>query len=157
MNKKFIEVVFENNNFWLDLENIIALYDIGNNIDLLENYKTKVLNNKLYYHLNDILELGYRLTKKNAISLLSWANNMLKKSINKDEKAYNYRIYLGDYHNGYDYIATVLDETDIKNYYWPNEKYTKLLVIRHDIYQDIDEPYLLEFFDNRLSRKRKKF
>lgn len=116
--KETIEIVLENNNFWLDLKNIITLYGIRNNKDLLEKYKTKLLNNKLYYHLNDVLELGYKLTKKEAIQLLSWSTNILKEriNINKDEKVYNYRIYLGDYHNGYDYIATVLDETDIRNY-----------------------------------------
>lgn len=68
---------------------------------------------------------------------------------------YNYRIYL--YREfGYEYETTTSKKVDIDLYInKPTKDYSKLLVIRHHIKLDMDEVYLLKYFDVKV-RKRKK-
>ena len=64
------------------------------------------------------------------------------------EKMFKYRIYV---YRGFDYELEKVtkNESDIEAYInRENKDYTKLLVIRHDIRQNMDIPYIVEYFDN---------
>lgn len=69
---------------------------------------------------------------------------------------YNYRIYL--YREfGYELEKTTPDEHEIDDYIKRKKKdYSRLLVIKHDIKQNMDIPYVLKFFDSVKVRKRVK-
>lgn len=69
---------------------------------------------------------------------------------------YNYRIYLFR-EFGYELEETTYDELRIDYYIKMKDKnFSKLLVIKHDIFQDIDYCYVLKFFDSVKVRKRVK-
>lgn len=69
---------------------------------------------------------------------------------------YNYRIYLYRSY-GYDLEKTTQDAQEIDDYIKRKDKdYSRLLVIRHDIQQNMDIPIVLKFFDSVKVRKRVK-
>lgn len=69
---------------------------------------------------------------------------------------YNYRIYLFR-EFGYELEETTYDELRIDYYVKMKDKnFSKLLVIKHDIFQDIDYCYVLKFFDSVKVRKKVK-
>lgn len=69
---------------------------------------------------------------------------------------YNYRIYLFR-EFGYELEETTYDELRIDYYIKMKDKnFSKLLVIKHDIFQDIDYCYVLKFFDSVKVRKKVK-
>lgn len=67
---------------------------------------------------------------------------------------YNYRIYL--YREfGYELERATKEEREIDYYITKkNKDYSRLLVIKHDIKQNMDIPYVLKFFDSVKVRKR---
>ena len=69
---------------------------------------------------------------------------------------YNYRIYL--YREfGYELERVTKEEREIDYYITKkNKDYSRLLVIKHDIKQNMDVPYVLKFFDSVKVRKRVK-
>jgi len=69
---------------------------------------------------------------------------------------YEYRIYL--YREFcYELEETTYDETRIDYYIQKKDKdYARLLVIKHDIFQDIDYCWALKFFDSDNVKKRQR-
>lgn len=69
---------------------------------------------------------------------------------------YEYRIYLFR-EFGYELEEKTYDGTRIDYYIQKKDKdYSRLLVIRHDIFQDIDYCCAFKFFDSVKTRKRVK-
>jgi len=69
---------------------------------------------------------------------------------------YNYRIYL--YREfGYELDKVTKEEKEIDDYIRRKDKdYSRLLVIKHDIKQNMDIPYVLKFFDSLNVKKTPK-
>lgn len=135
-----IEVRIENENVWLNRQQIALLFDrdiktIGKHINnvlkeelrtvsVVANFATTATDGKIYqveyYNLDMIISVGYRVKSQRGIQFRLWANKVLKEYILKGY-IINYRI--DKVEHDVNYLKKKVDEVDfqLKTQLLPNE------------------------------------